>query len=99
MLRRSFIVTAVLMVLVPLLTAVAGRGVLAQDASPAAMQPDPSISGTISVGMVGNPQMVALQEMLPEFNQLYPNITVNMTVLPENEIRQTITQDITNQSG
>ena len=113
--RRSFTITAVLMVLVPLLTAIAGRGALAQDAtpgaspmaspgaspmaSPAALEPDPSISGTIDVGMVGNPQMVALQGLLPEFNRLYPNVTVNMTVLPENEIRQTITQDITNQSG
>ncbi len=103
--RRSLTITAVLMLLVPVLTAFADRGVLAQDASPAAngapgaMEPDPSISGEIDLGMVGNPQMVALQGLLPEFNRLYPNITVNATVLPENEIRQTITQDIANQSG
>ena len=103
--RRSLTIAALLLLLVPLLTALAGRGVVAQDASPAAggapaaMEPDPSISGEIDLGMVGNPQMVALQGLLPEFNRLYPNITVNATVLPENEIRQTITQDIANQSG
>ncbi len=59
------------------------------------------ISGTIDVGMVANPQMVALQELVAAgaFNEVYPNITVNLTVLPENEIRQTLTQDVTTQSG
>jgi sorbitol/mannitol transport system substrate-binding protein len=63
--------------------------------------PNTEISGTIDVGMVANPQMVALQEVVAagEFNKLYPNIKVNLTVLPENEIRQTITQDVTTQSG
>jgi sorbitol/mannitol transport system substrate-binding protein len=63
--------------------------------------PNTDISGTIDVGMVANPQMVALQELVEAgaFNEVYPNITVNLTVLPENEIRQTITQDVTTQSG
>ncbi len=64
-------------------------------------EPNSDISGTIDVAMVANPQMVALQELVESgaFNELYPNITVNLTVLPENEIRQTITQDVTTQSG
>lgn len=59
------------------------------------------LSGKIDVGMVANPQMVALQEMVEagEFAKYYPNIEVNLTVLPENEIRQTITQDVTTQAG
>ena len=70
-------------------------------ATPPAVTPDPSISGTISVGMVGNPQMVALQEMVNQgyFNKAYPNIKVNLTVLPENEIRATINQDVAAQGG
>jgi sorbitol/mannitol transport system substrate-binding protein len=66
-----------------------------------AAEPNTDISGTIDVAMVANPQMVALQELVEAgaFNELYPNITVNLTVLPENEIRQTITQDVTTQSG
>ena len=109
--RRSFVLFTVLALVLPLL---AGSGTaLAQDASPAAspgaspmaspvaVEPDPSISGEISVGMVGNPQMTALQELVEagEFARAYPNITLNLTVLPENQIRQTITQDISNQSG
>ena len=45
--------------------------------------------------------MVALQEVVESgaFNEVYLNIVVNLTVLPENEIRQTITQDVTTQSG
>ena len=99
--RRNITIAAVLLLLVPLLTVVAGRGAVAQDASPAAMEPDPSISGTVDVGMVANPQMVALQELVNAgaFAEAYPNIELNLTVLPENEIRQTITQDITTQSG
>jgi len=78
-----------------------GNGVLAQDATPAAVVPNPDISGTVDVGMVANPQMVALQEMIEAgaFEEAYPNIDLNLTVLPENEIRQTITQDVTTQSG
>lgn len=75
---------------------------MAQDGSASpVVEPDPSIEGTIAVGMVGNPQMVALQELLGAgvFNELYPNITVELTVLPENEIRQTIARDVATQSG
>ncbi len=55
--------------------------------------PNTDVSGTIDVAMVANPQMVALQELVEAgaFNEVYPNIEVNLTVLPENEIRQTIT--------
>jgi sorbitol/mannitol transport system substrate-binding protein len=49
--------------------------------------------------MVGNPQMVVLDELLPEFNKAYPNVTVNNRIVPENEVRQIITQDISTQAG
>jgi len=99
--RRFVTLWAALMLLVPALATLAGRGAVAQEASPAAMAPNTEISGEISVGMVGNPQMVALQELVDAgvFNELYPNIQVNLTVLPENEIRQTITTDVTQQAG
>ena len=68
--------------------------------TPSAAQ-NTDLSGKIDIGMVANPQMVALQEMVDagEFAKYYPNIEVNLTVLPENEIRQTITQDVTTQAG
>src|SRR5680860_1586865 len=66
------------------------RAVAQEGSASPVVEPDPSIEGTIAVGMVGNPQMVALQELVGAgvFNELYPNITVELTVLPENEIRQ-----------
>jgi sorbitol/mannitol transport system substrate-binding protein len=73
----------------------------AQDASPAAspVEVNTEVSGTIEVAMVGNPQMNTLNELLPSFNEIYPNVTVNMTVVPENEVRQIITQDISTEAG
>lgn len=92
--RRFLFIAATLALMIPLHVSTVGRGATAQDANA-------DISGTIDVGMVANPQMVALQELVEagEFNKVYPNVTVNLTVLPENEIRQTITQDVTTQSG
>lgn len=86
---------------VPLVGSAGLHRAAAQDASPVPVEPNPDISGTIEVGMVGNPQMVALQEIVTagEFARAYPNVTVNMTVLPENEIRQTISRDVATQAG
>jgi len=109
MMRRILSFAALFALLLPMLVVAGGRrAALAQDATPdaspaavAAMEPDETISGTIDVGMVANPQMVALQELVEggAFNEVYPNVQVNLTVLPENEIRQTITQDVTTQGG
>lgn len=100
--RRSLMMAAAGTLSVPLLSAVAGASAAAaQDESATPAQPDSSISGTIEIGMVGNPQMVALQELVGagEFAKAYPNITVNLTVLPENEIRQTISRDVSAQAA
>lgn len=100
--RRSMVKATAGALSVPLVGGVAGPlRAAAQDGSPVAVEPNPDISGTIEVGMVGNPQMVALQELVTEgaFAEAYPNITVNMTVLPENEIRQTISRDVATQAG
>jgi sorbitol/mannitol transport system substrate-binding protein len=96
--RRWLTAAAALSLVLPAAGALGSAPVLAQGATPVA---NTEISGTIDVGMVANPQMVALQEMVNagEFAKYYPNVTVNLTVLPENEIRQTITQDVTTQSG
>ncbi|MBA3642739.1 MAG: sugar ABC transporter substrate-binding protein [Chloroflexota bacterium] len=98
---RSVPILAALLLLIPLLTAGIAAPAVAQDASPAAVEPNTDISGSVDIGMVANPQMVALQDLVNagEFAKAYPNIELNLTVLPENEIRQTITQDVTTQSG
>ena len=61
--------------------------------------PDESVSGEITVGMVGNPQMTELQNLLPDFNARYPNIKVNLLILPENEIRAKVTTDVSTGAG
>lgn len=71
----------------------------AQDGSPAAVEPDTSISGDLNVAMVANPQMVALQKLAPEFQKAYPNINLNLLVLPENEVRDRIRTDVSTQAG
>ena len=83
------------------LAAAGGLGLKAVRAQTPAVEPNTEISGEINVGMVGNPQMTALQEIVNSgaFNEAYPNITVNLTVLPENEIRTSINQDVAAQGG
>lgn len=59
----------------------------------------PEISGELNVAMVANPQMVALQKLAPEFEKAYPNIKLNLLVLPENEVRDRIRTDVSTQAG
>ncbi|MFD5315698.1 ABC transporter substrate-binding protein [Streptomyces sp. NPDC127098] len=54
---------------------------------------------SINVLMVNNPQMAQLQELTAEHFTEETGITVNFSVLPENEVRERISQDFANQSG
>ncbi len=54
---------------------------------------------TITLGAVDNPQMADLKTLVPEFQKAHPNITVNIVTLPEDQIRQQVTQDVATQSG
>ncbi|RMF41156.1 MAG: sugar ABC transporter substrate-binding protein [Alphaproteobacteria bacterium] len=56
-------------------------------------------SGRLVIGSVNNGEFVALKELLPEFNRLYPDIEVEFQLIPENEVRAKITTDVTTQSG
>src|SRR3954454_11794279 len=49
--------------------------------------PASGATGSITVGMVGNPQMKELEQLKGEFESSHPGITVNLLILPENEIR------------
>ncbi|HVH65814.1 MAG TPA: sugar ABC transporter substrate-binding protein [Candidatus Acidoferrum sp.] len=53
----------------------------------------------ITVAAVGNPQMEDLQKLVPEFEKDHSNIQVNIVILPENQLRQQVTQDIATHSG
>jgi sorbitol/mannitol transport system substrate-binding protein len=54
---------------------------------------------SVNVLMVNNPQMVDLQRLTAEHFTAETGIEVNFTVLPENDVRDKISQDFANQSG
>ncbi|MEO3935877.1 sugar ABC transporter substrate-binding protein [Dermatophilaceae bacterium Soc4.6] len=55
-------------------------------------------ASSINVLMVNNPQMVDLQKLAPEFTK-ESGITVNFTVLPENDLRDKTSQEFSSQAG
>jgi sorbitol/mannitol transport system substrate-binding protein len=56
-------------------------------------------AATINVLMVGNPQMKDLQSLTADNFTKSTGITVNYTVLPENELRDKVTQDVASGAG
>ncbi|MFF1697428.1 ABC transporter substrate-binding protein [Streptomyces sp. NPDC058257] len=54
---------------------------------------------SINVLMVNNPQMVELQKLTADHFTKETGIKVNFTVLPENDVRDKISQDFANQAG
>jgi sorbitol/mannitol transport system substrate-binding protein len=54
---------------------------------------------TITVAAVGNPQMEDLQKLVPEFEKAHSDIQVKIVILPENQLRQQVTQDVATHSG
>ena len=54
---------------------------------------------SISVVMVNNPQMIDLQQLTAEHFTAETGITVNFTVLPENDVRDKISQEFSSQAG
>ena len=55
--------------------------------------------GSINVLMVGNPQMVDIEKLTKDSFTKDTGIKVNYTILPENELRDKVTQDIATQGG
>jgi sorbitol/mannitol transport system substrate-binding protein len=54
---------------------------------------------SINVLMVGNPQMVDIEKLTEDSFTKDTGIRVNYTILPENELRDKVTQDIATQAG
>jgi sorbitol/mannitol transport system substrate-binding protein len=54
---------------------------------------------TINVLMVNNPQMIDLQQLTAENFTAETGISVNFTVLPENDVRDKISQEFSSQAG
>jgi len=55
--------------------------------------------GSVNVLMVNNPQMLDLQKLTAENFTKDTGITVNYTVLPENDVRDKIAQEFSSQAG
>src|ERR1700720_4712726 len=56
-------------------------------------------STTITMAAVDNPQMADLKQLVPDFQASHPNITVKIVTLPEDVLRQQVTQDVAAGSG
>src|SRR3954468_22244884 len=54
---------------------------------------------TINVLMVNNPQMIGLQQLTADNFTAETGINVNFTVLPENDVRDKISQEFSSQAG
>jgi sorbitol/mannitol transport system substrate-binding protein len=53
----------------------------------------------ITVATVNNPDMVTMQQLAPEFTKAHPDITVKFVVLPDQVLRQNVTQDVAAKGG
>jgi sorbitol/mannitol transport system substrate-binding protein len=54
---------------------------------------------TVTVATVANPQMQDIEKLSSEFKKDHPDVNVKFVILPENELRDRVTQDIATQAG
>src|SRR6266550_3500309 len=54
---------------------------------------------TITLAAVDNPQMADLKQLIGDFQSAHSNITVKVVTLPEDQLRQQVTQDVAANSG
>jgi sorbitol/mannitol transport system substrate-binding protein len=54
---------------------------------------------TVTVATVANPQMQDIEKLSATFEKDHPDINVNFVILPENELRDRVTQDIATKGG
>jgi len=82
-----------------LIAGAAATALLATACSGAGAGGSSSGGKSINVLMVGNPQMEDIQKLTKSTFTKDTGIKVNFTVLPENELRDKVTQDIATQAG
>src|SRR5260221_12611022 len=54
---------------------------------------------TITLAAVDNPSMADLKKLVPDFESSHSGIKVNIVTLPEDQLRQQVTQDVAAKSG
>ena len=85
-----------LLVAAPILATFATMAVPAHAARP---QAAPRATTTINIATVNNPQMVDMEHLTPLYFEKQYGIKVNFVTLPENTIREKITQDVATGGG
>ena len=58
-----------------------------------------SSSSTITLAAVDNPSMADLKKLVGDFQSSHSGIQVNIVTLPEDQVRQQVTQDVATKSG
>ncbi|MBQ2262496.1 MAG: sugar ABC transporter substrate-binding protein [Loktanella sp.] len=58
-----------------------------------------SPSGTVTIATVNNGDMIRMQGLTADFNEKYPDITLEWVTLEENVLRQRVTQDVATSGG
>ncbi|MGH3738827.1 MAG: ABC transporter substrate-binding protein [Micromonosporaceae bacterium] len=54
---------------------------------------------TVTIATVSNPQMQDIEKLSDEFTKEHPGVKLRFVTLPENELRDRVTQDIATQGG
>lgn len=54
---------------------------------------------TVTIATVANPQMQDIEKLSKEFKKDHPDTNIRFVILPENELRDRVTQDIATQGG
>ncbi|WP_304454393.1 sugar ABC transporter substrate-binding protein [Nocardiopsis sp. YSL2] len=83
----------------PLTAAATGLVLMATACAGAGGQAPGGGERVVTVATVANPQMEDIESLIGEFNDQHDDITVEFVVLPENQLRDRVTQDIATQSG
>ncbi|SDL23087.1 ABC transporter substrate-binding protein [Tessaracoccus oleiagri] len=97
--RKSFWTTLGVAALATTLAACSGAGSPSDTASPGAGGTDGGDGGgSLNILMVGNPQMTDLEGLAPDFEE-ESGIDLNITILPENELRDRVAQDVSTGAG
>ncbi len=97
--RKSFWSTLGVAALATTLVACSGAGSPDDTASPGGGGTDGGGGGSsLNILMVGNPQMTDLEGLAPDFEE-ESGIDLNITILPENELRDRVAQDVSTGAG
>ncbi len=99
--KRTYAIAALVLAGVTAFSACsgAGGGAAAPQAGSTPGAGSAAAGSSINVLMVGNPQMNDLQKLTEANFTAKTGIKVNYTILPENELRDKVAQDVANQAG